>query len=596
MTDNSLDAGLIGNSAVGALVDAHGRIVWACLPRFDADPVFCSLLSPGHDARAGAFGIELADFSHATQQYVRHTAVLRTRLHDNHGGCIEITDLAPRFRLHGRIFHPSMLVRQLRRIAGNPRVTIHVEPRFECGEARALTTYGSHHIRYVGPSSVLRLTTDASIHAILERRTFHVADTLGFILGPDETVQGPVGDTVRQFVDETIAYWKDWVRTLFVPVDWQDEVIRAAITLKLNAFDDTGAIIAAMTTSVPEHPGSGRNWDYRFCWLRDAYFVVNALNRLGATTTMENYIGFILDVVAAAGDGALQPVYGISGETRLVERFAPALAGYRGMGPVRIGNQAWEQVQHDVYGSAVLAATHMFFDARLQHAGDENLFRRLEPLGHRAIACHDQPDAGIWELRGSRRVHTYSSVLCWAACDRLARIALRLDLPERAAFWRDAAGRIHRTICEQAWNPQRQAFMASWGGDSLDASMLLLNEFGFLEADDPRFAATVQAIERELKRGDFIFRYVEQDDFGHPENAFLVCTFWYVYALHALGRREEARRTFRRLLACSNRHGLLSEDVDPASGEQWGNFVQTYSMVGLVNCALRLSRRWDQAY
>ncbi|MDQ7990647.1 MAG: glycoside hydrolase family 15 protein [Candidatus Dactylopiibacterium sp.] len=596
MTDTSLANGLVGNSAIGALIDSRARIVWACLPRFDADPVFCRLLSPGPDARAGSFAIELADFARSEQEYIRHTAVLRTRLYDRHGGCVEITDFAPRFFLHGRIFHPSMLVRRVTRVSGNPRITVHIDPRFDYGETRPVTTFGSHHIRYVGPSTVLRLTTDASIHALLERRCIHLHDTLTFLLGPDETVQDTVENVGRHFLDETVAYWKDWVRTIFVPVDWQDEVIRAAITLKLNAFDDTGAIIAAMTTSVPEHPGSGRNWDYRFCWLRDAYFVVNALNRLGATTTMERYIAYILNVVSAAGDGVLQPVYGITGEAQLTERFAPALAGFRGMGPVRVGNQAFEQIQHDVYGSAVLAATHMFFDSRLEHAGDVNLFHQLEPLGQRALVHYNQPDAGIWELRGSQRIHTYSSVLCWAACDRLARIAVRLGLDERAGFWRESADAMHAEICANAWSPERRAFVASWGGDTLDASLLLLNEFGFLKADDPRFAATVEAIERELKHGDFIYRYIERDDFGHPENAFLVCTFWYVYALHALGRREEARATFNRLLAACTPLGLLAEDIDPVTGEHWGNFVQTYSMVGLVNCALRLSQRWDQAY
>jgi GH15 family glucan-1,4-alpha-glucosidase len=595
MNETTLKNGLIGNCAVGALIDPLGKIVWACLPRFDADPVFCGLLSPQGD-NAGCFTVTLADFARAEQTYLRHSAVLKTHLYDKHGGCVEIIDFAPRCRLHGRIFHPAQLIRRISRIAGNPRITLNIAPRFDYGETVPAITCGSHHIRYVGSGSVLRLSTDASIHAILEQRPVYLHETLTFIMGPDETVSGHLGDLGRQFLDETIAYWQHWVRTIFVPVDWQDEVIRAAITLKLNAFDDSGAIIAAMTTSIPEHAGSGRNWDYRYCWLRDAYFVVNALNRLGATATMERYINYILNVVAAAEGKVLQPVYGISGEAQLTERFAPGLAGYRGMGPVRVGNQAFEQIQHDVYGSAVLAATHMFFDTRLAHRGDENLFRQLEPLGHKALANFNQPDAGIWELRGSRRIHTYSSVLCWAACDRLARIATRLQLNDSATFWRGHADHIHAEICTHAWNPQRQAFVAFWGGDVLDASLLLLNEFGFLEANDPRFAATVAAIEGELKHGDFIFRYVERDDFGHPENAFLVCTFWYVYALHALGRRDEAQATFESLLRCCNCLGLLAEDVDVATREQWGNYVQTYSMVGLINCALRLSKRWDQAY
>ena len=253
-------------------------------------------------------------------------------------------------------------------------------------------------------------------------------------------------------------------------------------------------------------------------------------------------------------------------------------------------------MQHDVYGAAIPAATHVFFDRRLVRRGDEVLFRRLEALGERAAQLFDQPDAGLWELRGAARVHTFSSLKCWAGCDRLARIAAHLGLTERAAYWRSQATRIHQFICERCWNGEKGSFVAAVDGTTLDASLLRLNEMGFLPADDPRFAGTVRAIERELRRGDFIFRYVEADDFGEPENAFLVCTFWYINALAALGRRDEARALFEHVLACRNRHGLLAEHIDPRTGEQWGNFVQTYSMVGLIGAAIRLSVRWDQAF
>ncbi|MGE5744707.1 MAG: glycoside hydrolase family 15 protein, partial [Gemmatimonadota bacterium] len=383
---------------------------------------------------------------------------------------------------------------------------------------------------------------------------------------------------------------------LGIPFEWQDAVIRAAITLKLNAYEDTGAVIAAVTTSIPEAVDSGRNWDYRYCWLRDGYFVVNALNRLGATRTMERYLGYIVNVVAAAPEGRLLPVYGIGGRAVPEERTVGSLAGYRGMGPVRFGNEASRQVQHDVYGAAILAATHVFFDQRLQHHGDAVLFARLETLGERAAHLFDQPDAGIWELRNTERVHTFSSVMCWAACDRLARIAAHLGLEERARYWAAHAARIHEAVCRRSWDSKRGAFVGAMDGDSLDASLLRLEEIGFLAADDPRFAGTVHAIERELRQGDFIFRYVEADDFGTPKNAFLVCTFWYINALAALGRREEARALFENLLSCRNRLGLLAEHIDPRTREQWGNFVQTYSMVGIIGSAVRLSIRWDQAF
>lgn len=591
---NTLDLALIGNCTVGALVDARAKIVWGCFPRFDGDPVFCSLLRNVDDY--GFSAVELADCERIEQHYLENTAILVTRLHDCHGGGIEVTDFAPRFGQYGRMFRPMMLIRRIRRLNGSPRLTLRVRPACNEGASRPEVTWGSNHIRYVAPGLTLRLTTDASITALLQETSFFLEDTVTLLLGPDESVHEAANEVGRRFLVETTQYWSEWVRFLGIPFEWQEAVIRAAITLKLNAYDDTGAIVAAMTTSIPEAAGSERNWDYRYCWVRDGYFVVNALNRLGATRTMERYLGYIVNVAANAGDGALQPVYGIDGRTALDEREISALAGYRGMGPVRIGNLAYRQVQHDVYGSVILAATHIFFDQRMTRRGDEALFHRLEALGEQARRCYDQPDAGLWELRGSARVHTFSAVMCWAACDRLGRIAARLALTDRAAYWSGHATQMRETISKKAWNKKRGAFVSTFDGKAMDASLLLLAEVGFLDATDPRFAATVEAVEKDLRHGDFIFRYVEKDDFGAPENAFMVCTFWYVNALAALDRREEARVLFEKLLACRNCHGLLAEHIDPRSGEQWGNFVQTYSMVGLINAAIRLSVRWDQAF
>ncbi len=594
MTTATLDLALIGNSSIGALVDGVGRIVWGCFPRFDGDPIFCALLRQDDDL--GIFAVDLVDFERAEQHYLENTAILVTRLYDRHGGAVEITDFAPRFGQYGRMFRPMMLVRQVKRLGGSPRLTLRLRPACGHGSGRPEVTCGSHHVRYVMPALTLRLTTDASITAIRQETPFFLEDTITLLIGPDETVPEGAEEVGRRFLDETTQHWREWVRSLAIPYEWQAAVIRAAITLKLNAYDDTGAIIAAMTTSVPEAADSGRNWDYRYCWLRDGYFVVNALNRLGATHSMERYLAYIVNIAANAAGQPLQPVYGIDGRTDIEERVEPALPGYRGMGPVRVGNQAYRQVQHDVYGSAILAATHIFFDQRLTRRGDEALFLRLEPLGELAARNFDQPDAGLWELRGSARVHTFSAVMCWAACDRLARIAHHLDLAGRAAYWRTHATRIHETTVRHAWSDARKAFASTFGGDAMDASLLLLAELDFLDTADPRFATTVDAVAADLKRGDYVFRYIEKDDFGEPENAFLICTFWYVNALAAIGRRDEARTLFEKLLASRNRHGLLAEHIDTRSGELWGNFVQTYSMVGLINSAIRLSMRWDQAF
>jgi len=586
----SLDLALVGNGALAALIEPKGEIVWACFPRFDGDPMFCTLLRERQrEDDHGFLAVELLDVVRHEQEYLAHTPILVTRLHDRHGGSVEITDFLPRFRRHDRLECPRMLIRRIRPLAGQPRVRVRVRPACDYGRRRAEVLRGPDHLRYSGGEVALRLWTDLPIAGVAEERPLLLEREATLLLGLDEPLAGAAADTGRTYLEDTRDHWREWVGSLAIPIEWQDAVVRAAVTLELNVFEETGGIVAAMTTSIPEAAGSGRNWDYRYCWPRDAYFVIDALNRIGATRATERYADYLLGVIAGAGGAPLQPVYAIAGEPVPEERVIDALPGYRGMGPVRAGNQAARQTQHDVYGWAILAATRMLLE-RGSLPGDTEMFRRLEPLGERAAELFDQPDAGLWELRGAARVHTFSSVMCWAGCDRLARNATHLGLTERAAAWRRRAEHMHRVISKRAWSPRRASFVATMdGGDALDASLLLLPALGFLAADDPRFAGTVGAVERELKRGDFVFRYVEADDFGAPENAFLVCTFWYIEALAGLGRHEEARSLFENVLACRNRHGLLSEDVEPRTREPWGNFVQTYSMAGLVGSAIRLS-------
>ena len=590
---STLELGLIGNGQISALVDPSGKLVWGCMPRLDGDPVFSALVD-GDGPERGFFGIELADCRETRQYYERNTAILCTELHDGAGNAVRLTDFAPRFALYGRRFRPAMVIRRIDIISGSPLVRVRLRPQGSYGSSACRTTRGSNHARYVLDDQVLRLTTDLPITALEQEAPLVLDSPATLVLGPDEPVTEAVGEMGLRFFHETRHYWLEWVRSLAIPFEWQAAVIRAAITLKLSTYDDTGAVVAAMTTSIPEAAHSGRNWDYRYCWLRDAWFVVHALNRLGATATMERYLRYIINLVATSGDDGLQPLYGLAGERHLDETTAPELAGYRGMGPVRVGNDAYRQIQHDSYGAIILAATQAFFDERLGHPGDEALFRRLEPLGEQAYRLHDQPDAGIWEYRGHEKPHTYSAVMCWAACDRLARIGERLGLHADAARWRGRADTIHATVCAQGWNPQRGAFVESFGGERLDASLLLLNELGFVAADDARFVATVEAIEGELRRGHHVYRYIGDDDFGRPENAFTVCTFWFINALAAIGRRADARAIYENLLAARTRLGLLSEDIDPDTGELWGNFPQTYSMVGIIHSGLVLSRPWEE--
>jgi GH15 family glucan-1,4-alpha-glucosidase len=589
-----LELAVVGNCEVAALIDDRARVSWMCLPRLDGDPLFCALLDPtGRSGASGTFAIELEGGVDGTHRYQRNTAIVETELHDERGNAVRVTDFCPRFRARGRMFRPAMLVRLVEPLAGRPLARVRFSPTQGYGAAAVSLERGSSHLSGVVSGHAFRLTTNASLSAVVDAQPIVVDGPIAFLLGPDHTVEESPVALAQQFLADTAAYWRDWVRSLAIPAEWQDAVIRAAITLKLCTYEDTGAVVAALTTSIPEAPGSGRNWDYRFCWLRDSHFVIHALNRLGATRTMEGYLHYLDRVLLSHETGILQPVYGIGGEARLEERVEPELRGYRGMGPVRVGNHAYLQAQHDVYGAVILAVTQAFVDRRLASPGDRSLFERLERLGQHAARLYGEPDAGPWEFRGIAQVHTYSSAMCWAGCARLARIANALELPDHARQWQTLADALRGQILERAWNPQRQAFCSAWGGSELDATSLLLAELGVVDARDPRFVATLERIGEELRDGDWVYRYRHSDDFGHPETAFTVCSFWYLNALAAAGRGEEARERFERMLGRRSRLGLYSEDIAAASGELWGNLPQTYSMVGIIDSARRLSRPWE---
>lgn len=592
----TLDLWPIGNCQVSALIDRAGRFVWGCVPRVDGDPAFSSLLDAAPPAGEGARGfweIDLEDCVETRQHYQRNTAVLVTRHTDIHGNAIEVVDFCPRFRRHGRMYRPVAFARIVRPVEGSPRIRVRLRPARDWGAQDPGRTRGSNHIRYLLADLTLRLSTNAPIGWIEDERLFRVERPLHFFLGPDESFDDDLRIAIETMLDRTVEEWRHWVRGLATPLEWQEAVIRAAITLKLCQHEETGAIVAALTTSIPEHAGSSRNWDYRYCWIRDAYFTVQALNRLGALDVLEGYLEYLRNIVDNAKGGHIQPLYGVGGEAQLTERTEPGLTGYRGMGPVRAGNQAYEQIQHDAYGQIILSNTQSFFDQRLYRLGGIEDFEALETVGERAWRVHDQPDAGLWELRTRSHVHTYSVAMCWAACDRLTNAASALGLEERAAFWQARADRIRATIESSAWREETARISATFGGDDLDASLIQLLDLRFLQPDDQRFLGTLTAIEAGLRRGSHMLRYATEDDFGLPQTAFNVCTFWLIEALHATGRLADARTLFGEMLSRRTAAGLLSEDIDPLTGELWGNYPQTYSLVGLINCAVLLSKPWS---
>ena len=346
----TLDLWPIGNCQVSALVDRNGRFVWGCVPRVDGDPAFSSLLDAAPRAGEGARGfweIDLEDCATTEQQYLRNTPILITRHTDRDGNAVEVVDFCPRFRRNGRMYRPVAFARIVRPVKGSPRIRIRLRPARDWGASDAPTTRGSNHIRYQLADGVLRLSTTAPIGWIEDERLFRLERSLHFFLGPDESFADDLNVAIGTMLDRTAQEWREWVRGLATPVEWQEAVIRSAITLKLCQHEETGAIVAALTTSIPEHAGSQRNWDYRYCWIRDAYYTVQALNRLGALDVLESYLEYLRNIVDNAKGGYIQPLYGVGGEARIEERIAPGLSGYRGMGPVRVGNQAYEQIQHD---------------------------------------------------------------------------------------------------------------------------------------------------------------------------------------------------------------------------------------------------------
>ncbi len=589
----SLNLGLIGNCSISALIDAQARIVWCCLPRFDGDPVFHALLDSADGiGEDGSAQVVLENQVRSTQAYDENNAILRTRLYDAQDGGVEIVDFAPRYFRYGRPFRPLLLVRRVRPIKGAPRIRLLLRPRADWGATSFARTRGSNHLRFVGPQTTLRLTTNAPITYVIDETPFTLNGPISLLLGADESLGAGIEESAREHEENTADYWRQWTRHLALPLEWQSAVIRAAITLKMCLFEETGAIVAAMTTSIPEAPGSARNWDYRYCWLRDAFFVVRALNSLSEVGTMEDYLRWVRDAVGSVAGDHIQPLYGIGLDRELSERVVEHLGGYRGHRPVRVGNQAAEHFQHDVYGNIVLGAAQSFHDQRLLRRGTVQEFELLERVGQRAWATHDQPDAGMWELRTRARVHTSSALMSWAACDRLAKIASTFGLEDRAASWHERALKIRDKLLEQAWNAQRGCFVESFGGRELDASVLLMAEVGLIDPQDPRFVATVDALEAVLCDGPYMRRYEAPDDFGVPETSFNICTFWRIDALARIGRKAQAREIFEACLAVRNPLGLLSEDTHPANGELWGNFPQTYSMVGIINAAMQLSARW----
>ncbi len=581
---------LIGNCSFQALVSHEARIDWLCWPRFDSSPVFGALLD---EQKGGFFAISPASENFSSQQeYLPNTNIVRTRFTCGRGE-FEVVDFAPRFRQFERHYKPNMLVRRLRRISGEPVVRVQCRPTYDYARITPARRMASNHISYDIPGEQLRLTTDVPLTYVLEERPFLLESEAWLVLTWGDPLEAPLQETAASFLDRTRHYWERWVKHTALPGRFQKEVVRSALTLKLHMYQDTGAITAAATTSLPEWPGSGRNWDYRFCWLRDTYFTLRAMRRIGHVDELEAFVGFIKNI--ASTNERLQPVYGIAGETKLKEEILEHLAGYQGSGPVRAGNGAHIQVQFDAYGEVIGTMAPFFLDFRFEEHLTENSLRLLKRLLGRIEETMGLPDAGIWEIRDDNRVHTFSLLFHWVGATVAARIGKQLLDESLYNHALDLVARAEAHL-EECWNEEGGFYADSTTSKNEDAALLMMINLGYLKKGNPRAISHLRALEKRLGAGGHLMhRYLHHDGLGSEHAAtFTVCGFWHVEALARLGFKEEAEEAFKKMLSYSNHLGLFSEDIDPKTGQQMGNFPQTYSHVGIINSAFAISPLPDE--
>jgi len=591
MTDHQhlYQTGIIGNCAFIAHVNKNTDISWLCWPRFDSPFVFGSLLD---EKKGGEFSILPQGEFTSHQYYIENTNVLRTEI-TAEDGKYRITDFAPRFHLYDRYFKPLMFIRKIEPLEGNPRITIKCEPVCDYGKGKMRSSRGSNHIDYLGCDENIRLSTNVSLTYIFDEKAFVLNEPKYLVMTYGQNLEAPIVSTAENFLRETISYWRLWIKHSSIAGFYQPFVIRSALVLKIHQYEDTGAIIAASTTSLPESPGSTRNWDYRYCWLRDSHYVLTSLNHIGHFEEMERYFNYLSDI-SRAEDVRYQPLYGIAGERQITERTLDHLDGYRGEQPIRIGNQAYEHIQNDIYGQVLISMLPLYTDHRFVFSERGDSVKWIESVLSKIERTIDEKDAGIWEFRNIANVHCYSNLFQWAGAQAALKMAKTIgneDFERRANLLIEKAS-AHIEAC---YDPERKVYTNAVGSPHLDASTLQLIMMNYLDPASDRAKDHLIALEKELKTEDGLFyRYLHADDFGKPKTTFLICAFWYVEALACVGRTDEAIKEFENIIKYCNHLLLFSEDVDAKTGSQWGNFPQAYSHVGLMNAAYRIAIKLDR--
>ena len=586
--DKGLNYGIIGNCKSSALINEDSSIDWCCLPQFDSSAIFCKIID---NHIGGSFKIEAAESYIITQQYINNTAIVRTNF-KNEKNEFEVLDFMTRYKLDDQNFYsPPEIQRLIKPIKGSPKIKVLYNPTLEYANGKTKTYEKEDFIVSVFDEAsyeTLFLYTDIEKKKILENKEFELSKSVYLNLSYNEKIDLPSLSKSEEELKKTQEYWLNWCKKSPSFKSYNKEITRSSITLKLLTFEKTGAVLAAATTSIPETIGEVRNWDYRFCWIRDASMVIKIIAKLGHQRIVKNFIDFIVNLIPNKNE-KLQIMYGIDGQKTLTEKILKHLSGYKNSKPVRIGNAAYIQKQNDIYGilvDAIHFQIEKFKDISYKH---EQLWSIVKSVVWVVEKNWKKPDKGIWEFRNEDQHFTFSKLLCWVAIDRAIKISNLIKNGRKSDKWKILREEIKNDIHLNAWNPKIKAFTQSYGSDFLDASVLLMESYGFIDCKDPKYVDTVKAIERELLFDGLLFRYKNNDDFGEPKSSFTVCTFWYINSLFKIGEETKAKNLFDQLLSNSNHMGLFSEDLDFKTKKMLGNFPQAYSHLALIETAMNFN-------
>ena len=583
----NLNYGIIGNCKSAALINEDTSIDWLCLPQFDSPSVFAKILD---NQKGGHFLIKnLAKYT-IKQTYLENTNILRTEFRNDKAG-FEVIDFMPRYKNEINLYYtPPEVIRIIRPLYGTPTLSIDYFPALEYAAAQTASYIKEDFIVSVYDHEnydTLFLYSNLPKQDIIEGNLIELTQATFFTISYNEKLQTPSLDSCLLEFERTKLYWLNWCDKTPTYPYYNEVILRSAMTLKLLTYDKTGAILAAATTSLPESIGEVRNWDYRFCWIRDSSMVIRVISKLGHKKIVKDFIDFIIDLIPET-DEKIQIMYGINKEKKLTETHLDHLSGYENSRPVRIGNAAYKQKQNDIYGILMDAIHIELIEFPLLFEKKEELWSIVKNIVWIVNNNWFLPDKGIWEIREEEKHFTFSKVLCWVAIDRAIKIADFLG--KNKDKWIVLREEIKNDIHEKAWNPSVGAYTQFYGSDALDASVLLMEQYGFIDALDQRYINTVKATESELSYEGLLYRYKNKDDFGKPTSSFTVCTFWFINSLYKIGEIDKAKALFDQLLSYSNHLGLFSEDLDFKTKRLLGNFPQAYSHLALIDVAITFNK------